>query len=224
MSNKDQHDDDARRRLLNAAGPIFADQGFEKATVREICRSAAVNIASVGYYFGDKMGLYREVVREVRDNKDRRFPIPDAHAFEDPEQRLLAFVRTLLQRMLSKGESSWQVALLMREMQQPTGALDDIVQEHFQPVFDELRETLRALLPHSTTTSQLDHLGLSVIGQCFHYRVGQNTIHRIIDPQSLKDLNDLNMLAVHITSVTLAAADGGEFLRRQEKLRAAIEV
>ncbi|MBL9122992.1 MAG: TetR family transcriptional regulator, partial [Planctomycetaceae bacterium] len=32
--------DDARNRILKAAGPVFADKGFQGATVREICQAA----------------------------------------------------------------------------------------------------------------------------------------------------------------------------------------
>lgn len=212
-------EEDARCRLLAAAGPIFANQGYEKATVRDICGAASVNIASVGYYFGDKLGLYREVLRSIRDHKSQRFPIPEASEFEDPQQRLLAFVSTLLGRMLSEGEEGWQVQLLMREMQDPTEALDDILKDHFSPVFEELVDTIASILDQPVARTELDHLALSVIGQCFHYRVGKNTIHRLVSRQSLDSLKDIDTLALHITGVTLAAISGCGYKIQQDKLQ-----
>ncbi|MCX7427502.1 MAG: helix-turn-helix domain containing protein [Planctomycetia bacterium] len=42
--------DDARSRILEAAGKVFAERGFKDTTVREICRKAGVNLVGVNYY------------------------------------------------------------------------------------------------------------------------------------------------------------------------------
>lgn len=217
ISNNSQRPNDLTRdRLLRSAGPVFADRGYDGATVREICGIANVNIASVGYYFGDKLGLYREVIREIQNDKTRRFPIPDVLTHADPTQRLFAFVRTLLKRMLEDGEDGWQVRLLMREMEQPTEALDTIVLNHFMPVFEQLCSTLAQIIPHEIEAIPLEHLALSVIGQCLHYRVSRQAISRLLSPSS--ERMSINELAVHITSVTLAAANSN-FTQQQDKLR-----
>ena len=46
--------DGTRNKLLDSAGRVFADFGYQGATVREICARAGVNVALVNYHFGDK--------------------------------------------------------------------------------------------------------------------------------------------------------------------------
>ncbi len=51
----------ARRRLLSVGLKIFAEKGYERARIREICEVSHSNLASVNYYFRDKAGYYQEV-------------------------------------------------------------------------------------------------------------------------------------------------------------------
>ena len=61
----DNNDAKTRRRLLESAGEVFGEQGFDRATGKEICRRAGVNAAAVNYHFGGMEGLYVAVVREA---------------------------------------------------------------------------------------------------------------------------------------------------------------
>ena len=51
-----------RDKILSAAGEVFAEQGFERATIRAITERAGVNLAAVNYHFRDKAELYTRVV------------------------------------------------------------------------------------------------------------------------------------------------------------------
>lgn len=51
-----------RRRILEAARSVFADVGYERATIRGIAATAGVDKSSVIQYFRTKQGLFREAV------------------------------------------------------------------------------------------------------------------------------------------------------------------
>ena len=68
--------DSTKKKILLAAGPIFAQKGFRGATVREICDSANVNLASINYYFGDKQQLYIDTVFLARQMRVQTSAVP----------------------------------------------------------------------------------------------------------------------------------------------------
>ncbi len=59
--------EDTRQRLLKAARRLFAERGYDGASVRAITRAAGSNVAAVGYHFGSKEALYKEVIRAMDD-------------------------------------------------------------------------------------------------------------------------------------------------------------
>ncbi|WP_242395337.1 TetR/AcrR family transcriptional regulator [Anaeromyxobacter oryzisoli] len=77
-----------RAALLRAATAVFADDGYAGARVDAIARRARVNKRMIYAYFGDKQGIYREVLAA-------RLAVPpfskDEHA--DPRAAVTALVR-----------------------------------------------------------------------------------------------------------------------------------
>jgi AcrR family transcriptional regulator len=197
---------DTRSRILASAGPVFAAQGYAGATVREICATAGVNIASVGYHFGDKLGLYREVIHALRLARAKRFPTPNTD-LQKPQDTLQALVNTLLARMLITEEAAWETELLMREMQNPTPVFESIVEDFFRPLFDQLTETLGLLVKTDLPVHTLQHLAFSTVGQCLYYRVGAQAIQVLIPERQRTANYDIESLSQHITAVMLAACD-----------------
>ena len=49
-------------KLMDCAEKIFAEKGYDKASVREITAAANVNLASIHYHFGSKENLLQELL------------------------------------------------------------------------------------------------------------------------------------------------------------------
>lgn len=52
----------AKADILEAARELFAEVGYDRATIRAIAASAGVDVALVSYYYGNKKGLFRAVM------------------------------------------------------------------------------------------------------------------------------------------------------------------
>jgi AcrR family transcriptional regulator len=55
--------EESRRRILDAAERAFSLRGFAGARLRDIAQEAGVHHALVHHYYGDKQGLFAEVVK-----------------------------------------------------------------------------------------------------------------------------------------------------------------
>jgi TetR/AcrR family transcriptional regulator len=56
---------ESKRRILDAAERAFALRGYEGARLRDIAQDAGVHHALLHHYYGDKRGLFREVVQRA---------------------------------------------------------------------------------------------------------------------------------------------------------------
>src|SRR3954463_2442137 len=56
--------EDTRERLIRAAAQLFAEKGFEGASVKELAQEAGVNVSLVSYHFGGKEGLFKACLEQ----------------------------------------------------------------------------------------------------------------------------------------------------------------
>ncbi|MCC6951290.1 MAG: CerR family C-terminal domain-containing protein [Phycisphaerales bacterium] len=162
-------DDATARRLLEAAGPVFAERGYRDATVREICAAAGANIAAVSYYYGDKFGLYRAVLREAHGEVRRRH-MSGVPGDAKPEVQLRAWVEGFLRKLLDPERPQWLPRLMMREMVEPTAALDEVIEESIRPQFDQLAGIIGALTGRAKAGRWVREEAVAVAGQCLIFR------------------------------------------------------
>ena len=54
-----------REAILNAAEAVFAEHGFDGARFDAIAQASGYNKSLIGLYFGDKLGLYTEVLKRA---------------------------------------------------------------------------------------------------------------------------------------------------------------
>jgi AcrR family transcriptional regulator len=155
--------------LLEVAGPIFADRGYQATTIREICAGAGANVAAINYHFGDKLGLYTEVLQQsvraaqliaVQNTLDQDTP---------PEKILRALIRARLRSVSGDDLPDWHSRLLAHELAQPTPALRQIIEKIARPICKRLLELIGGMIGLPAKDENTRLCAISVVGQVLAY-------------------------------------------------------
>lgn len=193
--------------ILEAAGEIFAEQGFRKTTVREICKRSGVNLAAINYYFGDKERLYLAVLKYYRELAIQKYPITfGINETDTPEEKLSNFIHSFICRFLEEGKTALFGKLLAREFTESTGALNVLVEEFIKPTFIKLSSIVREIVGNKSTDKKVELCVMSIIGQCLYFRNAQPIIFRLRNKDAYSE-EDIKEIAEHIITFSLQALD-----------------
>jgi AcrR family transcriptional regulator len=162
-------DTETRDRLLKAAERLFADRGFKRVTVRDICRAARANVAAVNYHFGDKLGLYREVLQSAIDAmRATNDAACQAGAGQTAEEQLRRYIAVFVHRVLGPGTDTVH-KLVNREMNDPTPALDALVEQGVRPRIEYLSGLIAEIIGCAPTDQRVLRCVASVQAQTIAY-------------------------------------------------------
>jgi AcrR family transcriptional regulator len=198
-------DGDTEQRLLDAAGRVFAEKGFDAATVRDVCEKAGVkNIGAVNYYFRSKENLYEAAVRNAFRCRMAHAPRPEWPTGTPAAARLRQFIHGVVRSMLNDYQEPWQMQLLMRELSHPGPAGEGIIRDYMRPVYELLWSILREVLPAGTDERTIHLTGFSILGQCLYHRIGRPAVRRLAG-EAEHDTYTPELVADHIARFSLAA-------------------
>jgi TetR/AcrR family transcriptional regulator, regulator of cefoperazone and chloramphenicol sensitivity len=195
--------DDTRTKLLDAAGQVFAESGFQAATVREICARAGVNIALVNYHFGDKLELYTEVLRHSVGASGNGVINQAMASTAPPQEAFRELIHAMLLRVCRGDRPGWHFQLMMHEFAQPTPAMASVIDETMRPVYDRFRELIGLMLGLPPADDKVRLSTHSVIAQVVHYAHGRHVTSRVW-PELELNPERIEQIATHITEFSLA--------------------
>jgi TetR/AcrR family transcriptional regulator, regulator of cefoperazone and chloramphenicol sensitivity len=196
-------DRETRDRLLKAAAQLFADRGFKKVTVRDICRAAKANVASVNYHFGDKTGLYREVLQLAIDTMRATTDAARRAGEGLPvDQRLRQYINVSMCRAMTSASGPWISRLIHREMTDPTPTLDAVVEQAFRPRVDDLAAMVAEILGCEPGDTRVSPCVASIHAQWMLF-VPNPIASRLRAKLQLRT-DDADRLADHIATFSLA--------------------
>ena len=180
-----------RDRVFLAAERLFALNGFQAVSVRDITAEAGVNLAAVNYHFGSKDGLLFEIFRhrsaELNRTRARLLhEATDAHGGKPPLRAILEALLAPPVRWLDPaGERLIAVQFLIRARSEGTEQIREVLRtdvSHLKRFADALRAARPDLPPeevywrlhfvlgliHQNRSAELERLsivsgGLSVV-------------------------------------------------------------
>ena len=208
--------------LLAAAAEVFAEKGYRDATIAEICEKTKANIAAVNYHFGDKETLYREAWRYSFSESIKAHP-PDGGVSGDapPEERLRGQIAALLHRVADENNNK-EFLIVQREFANPTGLLNEIMEEVIRPLQEQTQALIRELIGPEASDAQVQFCEISIISQCINPSVvGRNRKKRAGPPQ----IEDIEAYSNHVIKFSLAGIrtirkeveKNGKVVKRRQK-------
>jgi AcrR family transcriptional regulator len=145
---------DTKQRLLDAAERLFAEVGYEQASMRALTTAAGVNLAAANYHFGSKAGLLQAVLRRrVGPVNAARMAALDAldacGGTPTVEDVLSAFLRPVVHcaEVFEGGPDSTFRRCIGRLTSMP-GEHSALIGQVFQEVVERTLRALGEALPH----------------------------------------------------------------------------
>jgi TetR/AcrR family transcriptional regulator, regulator of cefoperazone and chloramphenicol sensitivity len=131
----------SRERLLQAAMRLFAAQGFNATSTREIALAAGANVAAIAYYFGDKAGLYRAALTDFMPPPEKNIAQFDQPGFTLREA-LQGYYTQMLAPMMEDDTAQLRLRMWLREVLEPTGIWQNEIDNGIRPEFEALAAVL----------------------------------------------------------------------------------
>jgi AcrR family transcriptional regulator len=146
-----------RERILLAAQRIFAEQGFDAATLRDITEAAGTNVASVNYHFRSKDELIRQTLdAALAPVNAARLAALDAardQAGNNPlpvEAIVQALVRPMVELSRDADGGRPLIRLLLQARALPRPETSEVIASQFDPVHERFVDALEETLPGVT--------------------------------------------------------------------------
>lgn len=143
-----------KQRLIEAAEELFADEGFDRVSVRDITTKAGANVAAVNYHFGSREGLVAVVltryINPVNEERLARLDALERRAAGKPvamEEILDAFIRPFATQVRRSELSEKIFFKLMGRMFGHGCEMPPVVDQLFATMINRFQKALARSLP-----------------------------------------------------------------------------
>ncbi len=201
----EESDRGTRAKLLEAAGHVFAEKGFDRATGKEICERAGANTAAVNYYFGGMEGLHAAVIWEAHSRLVTFESLSTAIAGKaDAKAKLEAVMGLFVEVLTGPASTSWVLRVLGREVVAPSAAVDVLRQREFLPKSHILKTLVGELMELPPDHPAVARGCLSVMAPCVLLLIFDREMLKTAFPSLGLGAEDRPALARHLVQYAMA--------------------
>jgi AcrR family transcriptional regulator len=137
-----------RQALLDQATDVFAENGFDRGSVREITHRASVNQAAINYHFGGKEALYHEVLRLAVAALSDASLLDEKKIDRVPrDEAVRLFIRQQVTPLLKHSQIGRYLRIFAWETLAPTAVYRDFIASEKLPLLDQAGKIVRRFLP-----------------------------------------------------------------------------
>ena len=210
---------DSRTQLIQAAAQVFSVKGFDGASTREICQSAAVNLSAIKYYFGDKAGLYRAVLQWAFGEVTASFG-----QFDDPALSFQQAVRQFLVPLIQTDGNPTQqqpapqpidarvMGLYLYELIKPSAIFPEIIQHTVLPTHQAFCQLLARQLGAVVVDPAIHQLAFAICAMAHDYYISRDFM-RVLAPNLLDQPDAAQQIAERLLAYSQALLDAEHRLR-----------
>ena len=192
-------------QILEAAGHVFAEKGFDRATGREICEKAGVNTAAINYYFGGVEGLYAAVLEEANNRLFTLEMVSAAVAGKpDAKSKLEALLSLVIGRLAGPVSSSWVLRVVGREIAAPSPMFKALREREFLLKLKILKSIVGDLMGLPVEHPAVARGCVSIMGPCIMLAIADRNLLKRAFPKLGLGPADASMLAKHMVQYAIA--------------------
>ena len=154
----------SKEKILNSAIKLFATNGFDGTSIRDICKDAGVNVCMISYYFGGKKELYQGILDDLIE-KQTAFTKTFLDLNRSPEEYSLEEKKELLLEILDKvvdffySNISKDLIIILLKEQQNSNTMER------SPALNYIRKLISSIFKDIYTEREIIFKSLFILSQ-----------------------------------------------------------
>jgi AcrR family transcriptional regulator len=155
-----------RERILEAAGELFAANGYAQTTAKAVADRAEVSLTLINYHFGGREGLYRAALIEAHR---RLAKLSDLRNLGESEMPAIAKLRVLIYGLIrpaTKRQPGWHINVLAKEIFAPSKHFPFLFEAEVPAKLAIIKQILSDITGIPTDDAALVRCVISVLAPC----------------------------------------------------------